>query len=193
VTAADLEYADDFRVTVDLVEDKSETVGEEAWILQFPAGVFDQAAVRRAVSDALGEGPERPPFILTDTRHVHSWGAFAAFEQIAVAILAGLASDAVYDRFLTVFRSVRDRVENRSRMAEGALGREEALERARWYATEHYGLGVDPDELALLSEEERPEVAGWTFGFAYGETAYEVELREADGLSAFVRIRRRRL
>lgn len=188
---AELEYADDFRVTVNLVEDSSETVGDEAWILQFPSGTFDHAGVRRAISDALGWGPARPPFILTDTHHIHSWGAFAESEQIVIAIPAGLASDAIHDGFRRLFRSTRERIQRgRGLWDVGPLGREEAFQRARWHVADHYELGIDPDALMLVSEEEHPEEAGWTFYFEHESSAYAVDFRDSVGLGAFARIRR---
>jgi len=96
-----------------------------------------------------------------------------------------------FDRRLDeAINGIIDEATKSSRPLERPLGREEALERARWKVVSTFGLRED-GTLQIVSEEHKPEQDSWMITLRDPDgTQYEVELEAVAGLVSVTRLLR---
>lgn len=147
-----------------------------------------------------GEHTFTPNFTADFRRSYTSWGADGAAETLVIQVAAAalgigehaVVGNATYDALKAALVSLAARWQERSGEHREPLGREEAVQRARWHVIHRFELDIDEESfdrpsLVLAGEEEHAD-GSRLVRLRDGDRLYEVELLDDAGLVVIGRI-----
>lgn len=150
------------------------------------------------LADSLMGDQGTVPFVATEKRVYHVWGADAATQQFILEVAgwamnhaaAGVLGATVYEVLKTAVHRLADEARIRADWVPNPLTLQEAVERGRWHLINRFKLDEGPDRdggLTLIGEEERSD-GSRVVRFLREGVRYEVDFVDEAGLVTIGRV-----